>query len=402
MSDPAIIVDHVSKRFRLRHSATRTLKSEVMDLLRRGDPSGRELWALQDVSFSVAPGRTLGIIGANGAGKSTLLALLAGTMSPTTGRITTRGTVSSLLELGAGFHPDLTGRENVYLAGAIMGLTRAQMKTRFDAIAAFADIGRFIDEPVKHYSSGMYVRLGFAVAVEVDPDILLVDEVLAVGDAAFQRKCLRRMAEFRRQGKTMLIISHDLNAIKSVSDEIVFLDRGRILGAGSPDAIIEQYESFSRGQVEGGLRREWGTREVVLSGVELLDAAGRPAKAFRWGECVTLRFRYEAAKAVGPSVFGFSIADADGRLIHGNSTQLENIVIPSLCGHGRVSLRLPALNLAGGTYLFSVSVHSVDHSVNYHRLDHALAFGVTSEKRFEGCCYMPCEWRVEAEGSGVA
>lgn len=401
MSDTVITVEHVSKRFRLRHKATRTLKSEVMDLLRRGGGAARELWALQDVSFSVRQGRTLGIIGANGAGKSTLLALLAGTMTPTAGRIATRGTVSSLLELGAGFHPDLTGRENVFLAGAIMGLTRAQMTSRFEAITAFADIGRFIEEPVKHYSSGMYVRLGFAVAVEVDPEILLVDEVLAVGDAAFQKKCLRRMAEFRRQGKTMLIISHDLNTIKSVSDEIIFLDRGRILGAGAPDAIIEQYESFSRSQTEGGMRREWGTREVVLGQLELLDAAGRPATAFRWGEPLALRFRYDAAKPVGPSVFGFSISDADGRLIHGNSTQLENIAVPSLSGRGCVSLRLPSLNLAGGTYLLSVSAHSIDHTVNYHRLDHAFAFGVTAQKRFEGCCYMPCEWRIDPEGSGA-
>ncbi len=397
MPDPVITVENVGKRFRLRHKASRTLKSEVMDFLRRGDRSARELWALRDVSFSVARGRTLGIIGANGAGKSTLLALLAGTMAPTEGRITTRGTVSSLLELGAGFHPDLTGRENVFLAGAIMGLTRAQMRSRFDAIAEFADIGRFIDEPVKHYSSGMYVRLGFAVAVEVDPDILLVDEVLAVGDSAFQRKCLRRMAEFRKQGKTMLIISHDLNAIKSVSDEIVFLDRGRILGVGAPDAVIEQYESFSRGQVEGGLRREWGTREVVLSGAELVSESGAACTAFRWGEPLTLRFRYEAVKPVGPSVFGFAIADENGRLVHGSNTQIENVAIPSLSGKGQVSLRLPNLNLATGTYLLSVSAHSADHAANYHRLDNAFAFGVTAARRFEGCCFMPSEWRIEAE-----
>ena len=397
MSDPVITVERVGKRYKLRHKATRTLKSEVMDLLRRGDRAARELWALRDVSFAVERGRALGIIGANGAGKSTLLALLAGTTIPTEGRIATRGTISSLLELGAGFHPDLTGRENVFLAGAIMGLTRGQVKARFDAIVEFADIGRFIDEPVKHYSSGMYVRLGFAVAVEVDPDILLVDEVLAVGDAAFQKKCLRRMAEFRQQGKTLLIISHDLNTIKSVSDEIVFLDHGRILGTGSPEAIVEQYESFSRGQVEDGLRREWGTREVVLSGAELLNSDGKVCTAFRWGEPLILRFRYEAAKPVGPSVFGFAISDDSGRLVHGNNTQIENVAVPSLAGKGQVSLRLPEINLASGTYLLSVSVHSADHTANYHRLDNAFAFGVTAGRRFEGCCYMPSEWRIEAE-----
>ncbi len=391
----AIKVQGVSKRFRLRHSATRTLKSVVMDLLRKGGRGTRELWALKGIDFEVRRGSTLGIIGANGAGKSTLLALLAGTMSPSEGRITTSGTISSLLELGAGFHPDLTGRENVYLAGAIMGLSREQMKQRFDAIVAFADIGPFLDEPVKHYSSGMYVRLGFAVAVEVDPDILLVDEVLAVGDAAFQRKCLKRMEQFREMGKTMLIISHDLNTIQSVSDTILFLDHGQIKGHGAPGAVIGQYETFSRGQAGGELRREWGTREVVLTGAEFFDDQGKDCRSFGSGKALNVRVKYEAKMPVGPSVFGFSVSDEQGRLVHGSNTQIAGMLIPALSGAGSVVLRLPVLDLAAGTYLFSFSVHSADHRSNYHRLDHAFAIGVDSDKRFEGVCYLPSEWKVE-------
>jgi ABC-type polysaccharide/polyol phosphate transport system ATPase subunit len=400
-SDVSIQVEGVGKRFRLRHAGTRTLKSVVLDTLRRGDRAARDLWALKDIGFTVNRGKTLGLIGANGAGKSTLLALLAGTLEPTEGRIVMRGTISSLLELGAGFHPDLTGRENVYLAGAIMGLTRVQMRKRFDAIVDFADIGPFIDQPVKHYSSGMYVRLGFAVAVEVDPDILLVDEVLAVGDAVFQRKCLKRMAEFRQQNKTMLIISHDLNTIQSVSDEILFLDHGRILGHGRPETVIGQYESFSRGITTSDLRREWGTREVVLTGAEFLDDSGRETAKFRWGEALTVRLHYQATAPVGPSVFGFAVSDDNGRVINGNNTQIEKVDIPALQGKGSILLRIPSVNLASGTYLFSFSAHSADHRVNYHRLDHAFAISVDADKRFEGVCYLPCEWRMEQGSAGT-
>ncbi len=395
MSDIAIQVEGVGKRFRLRNTGGNTLKSLVMDRLRRPDAATRELWALKDVCFTVERGSTLGLIGANGAGKSTLLSLLAGTMMPTEGTLKTNGTISSLLELGAGFHPDLTGRENVFLAGAIMGLTREQMNRRFDAIVEFADIGQFIEQPVKHYSSGMYVRLGFAVAVEVDPDILLVDEVLAVGDASFQRKCLRRMAEFREQKKTMLIISHDLNTIQSVSDQILFLDHGRVLGHGSPTQVIGQYQSFWREQMSSERRREWGTREVILTGAQFLDATGHETTKFSWGQSLSVRLHYEAKTPVGPSVFGFGISDENGHLVHGNNSQIENVAIPALSGTGTVSLKIPALNLAGGTYLFSFSVHSADHKVNYHRLDHAFAIGVESDKPFEGMCYMPSEWKQE-------
>lgn len=394
MTEKAIQVKGVGKRFRLRSSGGRTLKSVVMDMIRKPG-TDRELWALKDVGFEVEQGTTLGLIGANGAGKSTLLSLLAGTMQPTEGSLSTRGIISSLLELGAGFHPDLTGRENVFLAGAIMGLSREAVERRFDAIAAYADIGRFIDQPVKHYSSGMYVRLGFAVAVEVDPDILLVDEVLAVGDASFQRKCLRRMAEFREQKKTMLIISHDLATIQSVSDQILFLDHGRVLGHGDPGKVIGQYEAFWRTQASAEKRREWGTREVVLEGAEFFGPSGEATTKFEWGQPLVVRLSYRAATPVGPSVFGFGISDEAGRLVHGSNTEISGLAIPALAGQGRVELRLPALNLAKGTYFLSFSVHSADHKVNYHRLDNAYAIGVVSSSRFEGICHMPSEWKME-------
>lgn len=392
MSDSAAIrVDHVSKAFRMHRTSTRTVKSTVLTLLRRG-PGSSTFFALDDVDFVVRPGETLGIIGANGAGKSTLLSLITGTSPPTSGSIRTEGTVSSLLELGAGFHPDLTGRENVFLYGAIMGLTQRQMRQRFDSIVAFAGLEEFIDQPVKHYSSGMYVRLGFAVAVEVDPDILLVDEVLAVGDADFQRKCLAKMEEFRSSGKTMLIISHDLATIQSVSDRILLLDHGKIVGIGDPQHVVEEYESLTRRRNARALQREWGTGDVRITGVEFRDREGNRSELFNWGDPLEAVVSYEAKRRIDKPVFGFAIADESGRLVYGSNTQLEAFDIPFIEGEGRLRLHLERIEMAAGVFLFSFSVHSWDHRVNYHRVDNCFPVRVESSKSFEGCCHMPCHW----------
>lgn len=390
-----IFVEGVSKKFRLRRSGAQSLKSTVLGLLTFGRRGSRhDFWALQDISFNVAAGETLGIIGANGAGKSTLLSLLAGTKVPTRGGIETRGTISSLLELGAGFHPELSGRENVFLSGAIMGLSRKQMLERFDAIVAFAELERFIDQPVKHYSSGMYVRLGFAVAVEVDPDILLIDEVLAVGDVGFRRKCIKRMQDFRERGKTMLIISHDLSTIQSVSDRILFLEEGRILGIGDPESLVNRYESRSREQAAGGLQREWGTGDVTLGEIEIFDGNRTKTDRFNSGSTLLARISYEAPRPIRDPVFGFAISDGEGRLVHGSNTQVEGVSIDEIRGKGSITLCIADLALAAGNYLLSFSVHSADHSVNYHRLDNCVTIAIDSKKRFEGCAYLASRWET--------
>ena len=393
MDTDKIVVKNMSKKFRLRNSGSNSLKAAVMDMVIPGKRSKREdFWALKDINFTVKSGETLGIIGSNGAGKSTLLSLLAGTKTPTDGTIETRGTISSLLELGAGFHPELTGRENVFLAGAIMGLTRKQMNERFDAIVDFAGIEKFIDQPVKHYSSGMYVRLGFAVAVEVDPDILLIDEVLSVGDIDFQRKCIKKMNSFREQGKTMLIISHDLHTIQSISDKILFLEKGEVIGMGDPDDVISNYESHSREDASSSLQREWGTGEITLTGVKFSNADGVSQDKFNAGEAVTIEISYKANCAITKPVFGFGIADAEGHLVHGSNTQIENFDTGTINGDGSVTLHISDLALASGNYLFSFSVHSDDHTVNYHRLDNHYSIGVNNSKRFEGSIYLPTKW----------
>jgi len=394
----AIEVENVSKRFFLRSAGSRTLKSAAIDLVRRRGESRRSLWALSDVSFTVPKGETLGIIGANGAGKSTLLSLLAGTKVPTKGRIKTEGSISSLLELGAGFHPDLTGAENVFLSGTIMGLSRMQMKERFDAIVEFAGLREFIDQPVKHYSSGMYVRLGFAVAVEVNPDILLIDEVLAVGDVSFQRKCIESMNAFRKRGKTMLIISHDLATIQSISDRILLLDEGRIMGIGEPSQVVTSYQSISRRKAVHGMEREWGTGEIKITHVEFVDGNGDITDTFKWGQALKARIFYESSERIANPVFGFAIAAQNGQLIYGNNTQIEGFDMPVVEGKGSLTLCIDSLSMATGTYLFSFSVHSADHRVNYHRLDNRFPIAVECEKAFEGCCHMPVKWTSGENG----
>ncbi len=389
----AIVVQDVTKYFRLRGAGT-TFKSMVIDRLRRRRPS--PFAALKNVCFQVRKGETLGIIGANGAGKSTLLSLIAGTLYPNQGCLRTEGTISSLLELGAGFHPELTGRENVYLYGAIMGLTRRRMQERFDDIVAFAGIEKFIDQPVKHYSSGMYVRLGFAVAVEVDPDILLIDEVLAVGDESFQRKCLAKMAEFRERGKTMLIISHDLHTIRSVADRILFLDQGEVKGLGEPDGMVQQYKNTVSERQTAGLRREWGTGEVVLSDLELRLRDGSPlVDSIAANDGLYLDFRYQTRKRIEKPVFGFALSDAQGSVLYGSNTQMAGLEVDTLEGQGTMRIDMPRLPLGNGVYLLSVSVHSWDHKDHYHRLDHALRFSVQNPREFEGPLDIDSSWLLD-------
>ncbi|MEI6969896.1 MAG: ABC transporter ATP-binding protein [bacterium] len=394
MNDAVITVQGVGKRFRLKHHASRTLKATALDFVRGRRRPASEFWALKDVCFTVKRGETLGIIGANGAGKSTLMALISGTMPPTTGTISATGTISSLLELGAGFHPELTGRENVFLYGAIMGLTRKQMTRRFDTIVEFSELGKWIDEPVKHYSSGMYVRLGFAVAVEVDPDILLIDEVLAVGDATFQRKCLDRMKEYRTAGKTMIIISHDLPTITSVSDRLLFLENGTVHGIGTPSGMVEEYQEFIRRKQAASAKRVWGTQEVIIDEVVLDAGDGVGTDQFRCGGPLVARIRYTAKHPVPEPVFGFAVADINGHVVYGNNTQIEKCDLPRIDGKGEIAFRIEPLGMSRGTYLLSFSVHSADHKTNYFRLENTHQIHVTADKSFEGC-FMPCRWSTK-------
>ena len=391
----AIDVAHVTKRFRLQ-DASRSLKTAAIDLLRRRAP--QTFTALDDVSLRVKHGETVGIVGANGAGKSTLLSIIAGTLRATSGTARTRGTVSSLLELGAGFHPDLTGRENVMLYGAIMGIPRETMRRRFDKVVDFAGLEEFIDQPVRFYSSGMYVRLGFSVAVQVDPDVLLVDEVLAVGDADFQRKCLAKMDEFRGRGKSMLLISHDLHTVRRIADRVAYLARGRMLGVGDPLLVSERYMKDSVLEADAALaKHEWGTGEAKFTRAAHLDpATGREIEGTF--ECTddrpAFRLHWHADRRLDDPVVGFSIADTvSGRNVFGSNTQIAGFRIgPIEKGDGSIELRIDASNLQAGEYLLSFSLHSGDHKTNYHRLEHGLQLRVKNRKWFDGLVSLPVQW----------
>jgi ABC-type glutathione transport system ATPase component len=256
----------------------------------------------------------------------------------------------------------------------------------------FAELENWIEEPVKHYSSGMYVRLGFAVAVEVDPDILIIDEVLAVGDAAFQRKCIARIEDFKRRGKTMLVVSHDLGTIHRISEQLILLDEGRVLAAGEPSKVVAEYQWLSRRKAGSAQEREWGTREVVMTRAEFVNEKGEATNAFVSGQPVEARLYYEASRPIADPVFGFAVYTASGTLVYGNNTQIEGYHVPQIEGQGHVTLRFPQFSLLPGAYLFSFSVHSQDHKVNYHRLENTFPITVSGGKRCEGICFLPVQW----------
>jgi ABC-type polysaccharide/polyol phosphate transport system ATPase subunit len=376
----AIQFDGVSKKFILHHERARSFQELVVGLFRRNNRSREEFWALRDVSFAVEQGETVGIIGPNGAGKSTLLKLAARVIEPTSGRIAVRGRIGALLELGAGFHPDLTGRENIYLNGSILGLSRAEIRRRLDDIIGFAELERFIDVPVKHYSSGMFVRLGFSVAVHTDPEILLVDEVLAVGDQAFQRKCLERIDDLRRQGVTVLFVSHSADAVRALCNRAIWLHEGRVVADDAAEAVVRRYLEHSWGRQTvaqpGGDERRWGTGRIRIIRVRLLDGEGRERQQFRTGEPLVVEMHYRAEERVERPVFGLAIHRSDGIHITGPNTQFAGLDIPAVEGEGIVTYAIPALPLLEGLYYISVSTHNWEDTEMYDYHDRMYGFWV--------------------------
>ena len=403
---PAIQLDHVSKVYR-RYSGRQfaTLKSAMLQrsLLRDLRPN-EVLQALQDVSFSVPKGSTFGVVGRNGSGKSTALKLVAGITKPTSGTVRVDGRISALIELGAGFHPEISGRENIFINGIMLGLTRREIDQRFDAIVDFAEMREFIEAPVKTYSSGMYMRLGFAVAIHVDPDVLLVDEVLAVGDEGFTHKCLDKFAEFKRRGKTILLVTHSLGLVERFCDEAVWLDHGRKTGQGDPKRVIDEYRvdvekeeavflaasdaeaqqaaekpavttdrpvdagaaSADMSQVGEG---RWGSGGVEISNVHIVDALGQPSQMFHSGQPAAIRFDVQAAHPIEDFVFGIGIFSAEGVCVYGTNTLIEQFTPRRLTGTATVEFSIAALDLVEGTYKFDVAVHRRDGApYDYHRL----------------------------------
>jgi ABC-type polysaccharide/polyol phosphate transport system ATPase subunit len=368
--------------------------------------------ALNDVSFSVPKGSTFGVIGRNGSGKSTALKLVAGITKPTTGSVKVDGRISALIELGAGFHPEISGRENVFINGIMLGLTRREVQRRFDEIVEFAELQEFINAPVKTYSSGMYMRLGFAVAIHVDPDVLLVDEVLAVGDEAFTHKCLDKFAEFRRRGRTILLVTHSLGLIERFCDDAVWLDHGRVRAQGDPRRVVDAYLTAVEEREEKDMANatakavaaeaerpddsdaappdmfravegRWGSREVEIRDVTLLDRDGRPSFVFRSGEPMSVRIQAFAQAPVSDFVFGISLFNADGVCCYGTNTYLEEMEPEQLAGSVAATFSIDSLDLVEGTYKLDAAVHKRDgYPYDYHRL--LYTFRVTTRAKDVG------------------
>ena len=387
----AIQIENISKKYLLRKEVHRTLKSTLLGLVKRQQVL-QDFWALKALNITVENGETFGIIGANGAGKSTLLGIIANTIRPTEGKVTVNGRISSLLELGAGFHPDLTGRENIYLNGSILGLSRKYLDEKFHDIVAFAGLSDFIDTPVKYYSSGMYVRLGFSVAVETDPDILLVDEVLAVGDESFRRKCLRKIADFHQAGKTIVVVSHDLDTVRKICDRVMLLAEGKTIEIGDPTRIIEEYSRLGPQDHDTLNPREWGTKEAVITSVEFFDNKGVETDKFKPGGKIVAKVSYDADRRIDDPIFGFSINDYQGRLCAGSNTINDNFRIDHIEGKGTIILTLEPINLTRGKFYFSFSLHSRNHETNYHRLDNKYPVWISSSTDDEGTVVLPSRW----------
>jgi homopolymeric O-antigen transport system ATP-binding protein len=323
MTRPIIEVKNISKRYRLGQFNAHTIREEVEQFLQRihkngksasipqTSPNGTEFWALKDVSFSVQPGEVVGIIGRNGAGKSTLLKILSRITEPTSGEIRLRGRMASLLEVGTGFHPELTGRENIYLNGTILGMTKAEVKAKFDEIVAFAEIDKFLDTPVKRYSSGMYVRLAFAVAAHLDPEILIVDEVLAVGDALFQKKCLGKMGEISQHGRTVLFVSHNMPMIQSLCQRAVLLSSGTLTNIGEVNSVVQAYladgVTEERGVVDAKCLPRSAGYEKVIRRIWIEDQSGEVINSVNMGGEMVLCFEFKTSKPIRDVGVGFGI-----------------------------------------------------------------------------------------------
>jgi lipopolysaccharide transport system ATP-binding protein len=413
----AIVVEGLGKKFRRHHAGRpRTFK----EMLLRGPLSmgGKdEFWALRDVSFSIAKGRMVGIVGPNGAGKSTLLRLIGGIGRADQGSITVNGRIGALLELGAGFHPDLTGRENVYISGVIAGLTREDIAERFDAIVEFSELKAFIDSPLRTYSTGMQMRLGFAVAVHTDPDILLIDEVLAVGDLAFQQKCLKRVKEFKERGCTILLVSHNAHSIERLCDEALWLRRGQLVALGPPDVVTRQYvnemsvetsrrtpttEPVARTHNGTELRmneNRFGSLECTIVAVHLLDPQGYAVSKRDSGEPLQVQIDYRMPEPIKSPIFGVTISQDDGTICYDASTAGSGCQVPTLDGPGRVTLQLDRLDLIGGQYYVDVGIYERDWTYTYDYHWHVYPLIVRPTPGEKGIVRPPHRWQLQTSAA---
>ena len=395
-----VLVQNVSKLYRLyRRPADR-----LRELLPRARPRHTDFWALRDIGFEVEKGETLGLVGPNGCGKSTLLQIVCGILQPTSGRVVTRGRIAALLELGAGFNPEFTGRENVYLNGEIMGLSRAEIDKAMPSIEAFAEIGEFMARPVKEYSSGMYVRLAFSTAIHVDPEILIVDEALAVGDAVFANRCVRKFQELRERKITVLFVSHDLGLVKQLSDRAILLLNGRIAAQGAPNDVINRYiglvlakedsKQKKDDRIHASFRHGDGSSEIL--GVEILNARGEPSTAVTGGEPITVRVRSRFHQATSDPMVGILIRTRIGMDVYGTNTRLERVRLGDFQPGDELEVDFAVeCWLTPQQYTLTVATQNAD-GTSHDWLDDAVAFDVVDTRAAAGVANLRAQVRWHA------
>ena len=396
------------KRKTITKSGYSTLKSTFLkSLFKRNSSNGSFTHAIKDLTLRIPQGLSVGIIGRNGSGKSTLLKLITGIYKPDVGHVRVKGRVAALIELGAGFHPDFTGRENLYLGAVMHGLTKAEIDERFDEIVRFAELEGVIDDAVKTYSSGMFMRLGFSLAIHTDPDVLLVDEVLAVGDARFVSKCKEKIAELRRENKTLLLVTHDLDAVERWCDEALWLEAGKVKDRGDPRRVIDHYRQFiekgeeselveqqaTKHETDEGIQapqekvndleaRRWGSREIEIAAVKLKDRQGEDKLLFHPEDSVKVEIHYNVRQHTEEVVFGIGINRSDGLVVHGSNTDIEEVAL-NLSDKGVVSYHVKRLSLLEGNYTIDVAVHRKDgYPYDYHK--NVVTFAVRSACRQVG------------------
>jgi len=396
-AEPIVRLDHVGVRYRVAQERIASFKEYAIRRV-KGQVRYQDFWALQEVNLSIQPGEVFGIIGPNGAGKSTLLKVIARVLRPTRGRVRIRGRLAPLLELGAGFDPELTGRENVYLNGAILGFTKAEIERLYDGIVDFSGLGDFIDAPLRTYSTGMYARLGFAVATAERPDILIVDEILGVGDAEFQTKSFERIQGFRASGATILLVSHSLERVQEVCSRAMWLDRGQVVSLGSAQAVVSQYLERNRQRESQQLSAQrqaveqsqaapaetptrWGTSQIEITAVRITDEYGEEKTIFETGAALHLHIHYLAHQPVQSPLFGIAIHRQDGAHVTGPNTGFQGLDLGLLEGPGVVSFEIPRLPLLENLYHVSAAVVSRDDSETYDYHDRLYPFRVLNTNR---------------------
>jgi len=391
----ALEVVNVTKTFRLHHEKANSLKQLVAG---KGRNRYDEFVALRDVSFQVYEGEVFGVIGENGSGKSTMLKCMAGILQPNAGSVTVRKRMSALLELGAGFHPELSGRENVYLNAAILGMGRRSIAARFDDIVDFSGLENFIDSPVKTYSTGMYVRLAFAVAINVDPQLLIIDEILAVGDVAFQQKCMEKFVDFRNEGRTIVLVTHAMTSVRDMCDRAVWLEHGRLVAEGDPAELVEAYTERMLGDRErgadGSIRR--GSGEVIVQAVRMEVGGSSGVKRFRTGDSVVLELDYVASQSVPKPVVSISIESLGGAVVTAPSTRDVGLVPEAIRGRGTIRIALADVALLPGTYDLHTTITDFNRQHVFDHLQRAMRFDVMTGKPYEtgGLVTMRPEWTL--------